>query len=247
MRLNLKLLVLQLLLVLVLVVLDSSRPYSNSLVDVSWPNCKSTLDSTQYLYGIIGVNGGLDFKPNPCLSKETLWMANYALYINTGYPGRFYGIKFESYPLKCLSSNYNCLAYNYGYNASLYSVRYASSQGAHALYWWLDVETDNSWTLHPRINRQVILGAIEAIKDNVPFARVGIYSDPPQWNFLTNNWQSRKDVWIGSGSLSAFDADSACLSPTFTGGEALLTQYTLRLDQNYVCSNNFLKMFYLNY
>jgi len=231
---------------LILILFSSNSAYSSNLVDVSWPNCKTNLIGTQYTYGIVGVTGGLDFKPNKCVGKEAGWMQYTATYENTGYPGRYYGIKYKNYPLNCTVNNYLCLAYNYGYNSSLYSIGYASSQNVHSKYWWLDVETDNSWTLNPLINRQVIKGSYYAIKNNVPFAVIGIYSDPPQWNYLTKNWQPKIDEWAGTGASNTYSAAVACLEPSFTGGPILISQYTINIDQNYICSSNYYKMFFVN-
>src|ERR1035437_10076663 len=101
----------------------------NTVTDLSWPNC----DNTSVAYdGILGVNGGLDFHPNHCLYNESKLFNTYALYINTGYPGSEYGKKFSDFPRKCSTADKICLAYNYGYNAALYSINYADMQSVHA-------------------------------------------------------------------------------------------------------------------
>jgi len=37
--------------------------------DVSWPNCRASAAGDN-AFGIVGVTGGLDFKPNPCMYLE---------------------------------------------------------------------------------------------------------------------------------------------------------------------------------
>ena len=126
--------------------------YSSNIVDVSWPNCSSK-NNVIYNQGIIGVTGGLNFHQNPCLSKELTWFSGYDLYMNTGYPGNTLGIRYISSPLACVSTDSICLAYNYGYNAAKYALKYADLNNAHSLNWWLDVESDNSWSSDINVKR----------------------------------------------------------------------------------------------
>lgn len=209
--------------------------YTNSKVDVSWPNCSSNSD-TEFSSGVVGVTGGLDFTPNLCLAQETTWFSHYSLYINTGYPGKSYGLKFASYPMHCTRTNYNCLAFNYGYNAAEYAIDYSYHQTTYSNVWWLDVETENSWTLHPLINRSVIRGTLDAIKQ-IPFVtQIGIYSTPNQWNSLTGSWQNKLPAWIGTGSDSKKVALNSCKITSFTGGPVLLSQYTQKIDIDISCT-----------
>jgi len=71
-------------------------PYSVGY-DVSWPNCtqKPPADTS---WGVVGVTGGLSFKPNPCMATEATWFKQYALYINTGYPGRDRALRYAHTP-----------------------------------------------------------------------------------------------------------------------------------------------------
>jgi hypothetical protein len=223
-----------------LLVKPHSSGYSSQVTDVSWPNCKMR-PSTTYDTGIIGVTNGLDFKSNPCLAKQTTWYLSYDLYENTGYPGRQYALKYAAYPLKCGLSDYSCLAYNYGYNASLYALNYARISYAHTLTWWLDVETDNSWTRNAEINRANIEGAINGILDNSFLASIGIYSAPSQWNHLTNSWKNHYPEWLGTGSQQLSAVRLLCEDRSFTGGPIWLTQYTTKLDYDYECSSSFTK------
>ncbi len=216
----------------------ASHPASSLLVDLSWPNCSINQNLTFEL-GIVGINGGLDFKQNPCLIKETLLMQRYIVYINTGYPGMARGRKYQQYPLHCYRTNATCLAYNYGYNATLYAIRYANLSNVHSSFWWLDVETDNSWTSTAKVNRSSIAGAAAAIKQTSPFAKVGIYSSPNQWNLLTNNWTNYLPVWTATGNYTEQSAVLACQTASFTRGPRFLTQYTQIVDINYVCSKDF--------
>ena len=202
-------------------------------VDISWPNCrehKFVLNSV----GIIGVTGGLDFKPNKCLSNEITWFPpeNYSLYMNTN--GLNKAVLFKS-PLHC--SDTQCFAYNYGFNASRYALQYAALQNVHSELWWLDVETENSWSANAVQNRMVLVGMIDAIRKFVIFPRIGIYSTSYQWAKIMGSWKNGLPAWIASGGTSLNDAKPLCDSESFTGGKIWLSQFTPDVDQDYVCDS----------
>jgi hypothetical protein len=214
------------------------RKVSRTIVDVSWPNC-GTRPATNFQQGIVGVTGGLDFRPNACLTQESTWFSRYALYMNTGYPGSASGKKYMTSPRHCNATDNQCLAYNYGFAAATYGTRLAAQDGVYTDLWWLDVETDNSWTTHPLINRASLEGAIAAIQQNTLFAKVGIYSTPNQWASITGEWHNGLPAWLGTGLLSARTAAQECQSKSFTGGSIWLSQYTTHLDANVACSDAF--------
>lgn len=215
-----------------------SQKVSLNSDDVSWPNCNygAFVNSPT---GIVGVNGGLDFRLNPCPSKETQWFGSYGLYINTGYPGKAYGKRFLSEPQKCRISDAQCLAYNWGYNATKYSLEYANQQAIHSTSWWLDVEVDNSWTNNASVNRGSILGAIDAIRHYVFKPTIGIYSDKVQWKLLVGSWNIGLPVWIATGDTNLSAAKEACVDGSFDSGQVWLSQYTTKIDNNINCSDQF--------
>ena len=225
-------------LVIALTTHGSNKPNVQAVVDVSWPNCTAA-PASMFVTGIIGVNGGLAFRPNPCLARETGWFNSYALYINTGYPGAARARKFINSPRRCGFYDSRCLAYNYGFNTAKYAINYANLSNAHASQWWLDVETDNSWSDSTAINRQSIAGTLAGIKQTISFATVGVYSYPAQWDIITGKWHNGLPAWSATGSLSATVAAKACHARSFTGGPVWLGQYTAGLDHNLVCSPQF--------
>jgi hypothetical protein len=216
-----------------------AAPLTNGVVnDVSWPNCNASHTSLTY-FGIVGVNGGLDFRLNPCLAKETAWFGRYGLYINTGYPGDSYGRKYMNSPMRCGYSDSQCLSYNYGFNAALNAINYANSQLVSSTSWWLDVETDNSWTNDYLINRANLEGALSAVKQRTFLSTVGFYSSRYQWDSLTNNWNNLYPEWVATGGTSEEGAEGYCLGQSFTGGRIWLSQYTTVFDDNVICSGDF--------
>jgi hypothetical protein len=208
-----------------------------TIVDVSWPNC-TYVPRVGFGLGIIGVTGGLNLRPNPCLVHEAAWFEHYAAYMNTGYPGTGVAHRYRSVPYICTSTQLDCLAYNYGFHAATYALQYAASQNVHSRLWWLDVETENSWSSDPQVNIADLQGAIDAVREQ-SFALVGFYSTPNQWRVITGGWRNGLPAWMGTGELSRVAASSACRAVSFTGGSIWLSQYTIVLDQNVSCSSAF--------
>jgi hypothetical protein len=132
------------------------------------------------------------------------------------------------------------LAYNYGYNATLYAVKYADSQLVASTSWWLDVETENSWTTSQVDNKSSLEGAVDALRQHTFLPTVGIYSTPYQWAVITGNWQNHLPSWVGTGSSNLIAAKAACRVQSFTGGGMWLAQYTPSLDIDYPCSGQFM-------
>src|SRR5579884_4343825 len=78
-------------------------PSGSTGTDVSWPNCSSSIPKTAF--GIVGINDGKGFSTNPCLQKEAGHFLNLSLYVNTGYPGPGYGLKYQNYPQACAATD----------------------------------------------------------------------------------------------------------------------------------------------
>lgn len=202
--------------------------------DVSWPNCTAKA-LTNSSFGIVGVTGGLGFSQNSCLAKEAQWFRNTTLYVNTGYPGSYRGLDYQNYPRACTSTDLNCLAYNYGYNAGLYAMNYANNQNVRSSTWWLDVETANSWTDDPAQNRQSLQGEWDALLA-AGVTTIGVYSTTYQWNTITGTWKNGWPNWGASTWRTAKQAATYCTGHEFTGGPTYLIQYASKtFDQDYVC------------
>jgi hypothetical protein len=207
---------------------------SNRLVtDISWPNCSLSIAKADF--GIVGINGGLARRPNPCLAKEAGDYKHLSVYVNTGYSGASNGLKFQSSPRHCSAANNQCLAYNYGFNAGLYDIDYSLKQGVIADRWWLDVEIDNSWSNDYKINRQMLRGMLDAISSFAGKNNLGFYSTGLQWKIITGRWRNGYPVWFATGSTLKADAIATCAAKSFAGGPVLLAQYTPSLDANYIC------------
>jgi hypothetical protein len=206
---------------------------AHSIIDISWPNCKKI--PYGYAQGIVGATGGLDYHVNPCLSEETASLPAYALYMNSGYPGENIRKNLQDFPFYCSDNNEVCHAYNYGYNAAVYAIRQAALHAAHSRTWWIDVESDNSWSASPEVNRANLLGMVAAIEKNVFLPKIGFYSYPGQWVQITHGWKNGLPAWTATGQLESAAADAACRHNSFTGGPQIFAQYTDKLDINVLC------------
>ncbi len=127
--------------------------------DVSYPQCGAALP-TGSDFGIVGVDGGKPFDPNPCLAEQIVWAGAFgrpAYYVNTANPGP----KLSSYwplgqraPRHCTRSkpDSQACAFDYGWNSAKDSLRRAKAAAASVgapdvtrSAWWLDVEMHNTW------------------------------------------------------------------------------------------------------
>lgn len=215
--------------------------------DVSYPQCGGSLPANP-AFGIVGVNDGRPYGENPCLGQQYGWAlgapkAPPAFYMNTANPGPaatrvdWYG---QTGPRACSPTEEAGCAYDYGYNAARYAFEHAAARtsmaAAVAAPWWLDVETENSWSTDQALNVADIQGSIDFLRTaGVP--SVGIYSTGYQWGQITGGAQLGPTVpnWV-AGALSAKRAAAKC-SSSFSGGPVRLVQYPSGgFDADYACA-----------
>jgi hypothetical protein len=226
--------------------------------DISYPQCGGPFPSDA-AFGIVGVNRGIAFQPNPCLGagngpSELAWAGvNAELYANTGNPGPRLSSRWpigQSYPRRCSADEPNSLgcAFDYGWNAArdsyVTAVRAYISLGwapafairtPRANHWWLDVETANSWR-KPLRNIAVLEGAVAYLED-AGAASVGFYSAPHMWQEITGGTDAfaAYPSWV-AGALTRDGARRRCTGDGFTGGGVELTQYLSNgFDADYRC------------
>jgi hypothetical protein len=220
--------------------------------DVSYPQCGNPLP-TNVAFGIVGVNRGIVFSPNPCLGagsspSQLAWAGGVQaeLYANTGNPGPALSSHWpngQTSPRDCNTAEspgadtLNC-AYDYGWNAAGDSYQTAvrafislglAPSGATATptanTWWLDVETGNSWRSDVTLNVAALQGAV-AYLESAAAADIGFYSTQQQWNQITGGSSafSGYPSWV-AGATSARQARINCSGSAFTGNVVSLAQY----------------------
>ena len=175
--------------------------------DVSYPQCGSSLPKER-AFAVVGVNGGLSTKANPCLSTQLAWASKSSgavpdqpkaqLYLNTANPGEV-RTQVTTWPRTgstpygtCDGSNSHACSYQYGWERAKNSVTAFFVPAAKAAgidtspdgyTWWLDVETMNTWQSGSSAalarNRATLEGMAAYLTSED--AEVGLYSTIFQW------------------------------------------------------------------
>ena len=203
-------------------------------VDIGWANCTASIPSVTF--GIVEVTDGTGYTTSPCIAKEASYFKNLSVYVNTGWYNKSSHINPNS-PKVCASGDNNCLAYNYGYNAGLYSLNAATSAGVSSATWWLDVETSNTWNSNVVQNQNSLQGERDALAAN-NVATIGVYSTTAQWQSITGGWQNNWPSWGATTWTTAKQAQTYCTGHEFTGGTSYLMQYhpkNAKVDYDVAC------------
>ncbi len=176
--------------------------------DVSFPQCDDQLPDDP-AFAIIGVNGGLATRPNPCLAEQLAWAAEETtgavaaqprlqLYVNTANPGQVRH-RVTTWPAhgrtpygRCEGTNSRACSWQYGWERAAVTVTEFFVPAAEAAgvdpdpgehTWWLDVETTNTWqtgSIPARArNRAALEGMVARLA--ATGAEVGLYSTGRQW------------------------------------------------------------------
>jgi len=211
--------------------------------DISFPQCGVAYPAGAF--GIVGVNGGYPFVHyNPCLADEYSHSPHAALYINTGYDPLYTQVDGRHTMPECLTSSAivkgspdQKAAWAAGCSEALRSMAYAASQGvAKPSGWWLDVETENSWSSTDlSLNQFTIQGIVDTLHQAT--SAVGIYSTGYQWHTIVGSLPVTgvRANWVATGNLAAEGAHTHC-GTGFSGAPVWLVQYIQGgFDANYAC------------
>ena len=175
--------------------------------DVSYPQCGTTLPRDR-AFAVVGVNGGLSTRANPCLAAQLGWawgstgavpaQPRAQLYLNTANPGQLLD-QVTTWPVRgatpygaCDGTNSTACSWQYGWERAENSVTSfftpaageARVDGRPSSYlWWLDVETMNTWQSGSPDsllrNRATLEGMTSSLVTRG--AEVGLYSTAEQW------------------------------------------------------------------
>jgi hypothetical protein len=201
--------------------------------DISYPQCGHSLPKN-VSFAIVGVNDGIVFSANPCLSSELAWAKSYEaapiLYANTGDPGPARSSHWpagQTSPELCDAANPDTppCAYDYGWNAAADSYADAANAGAISGEWWLDVESANSWEANTANNVAELQGEV-AYLQNRGATTVGFYALASDWETITGGTTAFAALpsWRpGAGTQST--AASFCGTVGVTGGPTRYSQY----------------------
>ncbi len=193
-------------------------------VDVSFPQCGRTLRDMAGGFAIVGLDGGMPDRPNPCFA--TLWgfarrQAGAAVYVNTADDGR-------GDPAQV------------GRRAALADVQSLADHGVRpGTPVWLDVELPPVWRGTPARHRVVITEHLRVLADHgYP---VGVYSAPALWQEITGGADVPVPTWVGIGHATRQRAAATCEEQSFGGRRPDLVQRIgtgsdgRSLDRNLTC------------
>jgi hypothetical protein len=175
--------------------------------DVSHPQCDTSLPRDRS-FAIVGVNGGLSTRANPCLTQQLTWawgssgsvatQPKAQVYLNTANPGELLS-QVTTWPESgvtpygsCTGTNSTACSWQYGFERaqnSVVSFFHPAAQAARLdsqpsrYRWWLDVETTNTWQIGSSAalanNRATLEGMTAYLTSRGGW--VGIYSTSQQW------------------------------------------------------------------
>ena len=188
--------------------------------DVSYPQCGKSLPKDR-AFAIVGVNGGLSTRTNPCLAEQLAWawkssgavaaQPKAQLYLNTANPGEVRN-QVTTWPRSgstpygtCDGDNTEACSWQYGWERAQNSVvsfftpaaRAARVDSQPSRYtWWLDVETMNTWQSGSSgalaRNRATLEGMAAYLLEEG--GRVGIYSTNQQWRQIVGSVPSSSNL-----------------------------------------------------
>lgn len=153
---------------ILIVSLQAAAAWAAPGQDVSYPQCGAQIPATAYT--VVGVNGGLASRPNPCFALEYSKAAAPQLYVNSGNPGSVLAPAHNhgTWPINnrdlagastanpygsCRTDDSAACAFMYGYRMAELDILDAVAGGAvdpSHRRWWIDVETFNSWETDSR-------------------------------------------------------------------------------------------------
>ena len=247
--------------VVVIIVVRGSSPTTG--YDVSYPQCSGSYPSDP-LFGIVGVNGGLANRADPCIGGELHWARDtpgqkrppqppLSLYIDTGNPG---GHHVADWPQGGIASTYGACnglltdscSYIYGEQRAAQSYRLVAALdpvAAKTAPWWLDVELASSWAGTYQLNIAALQGFIAGLHNAGATGPVGIYSTSAQWREITGlttqttaaAFNGPLPDWVAGTEATLAQARQNCTSGGFTGVAPKLAQYRIgSLDADLRCS-----------
>jgi hypothetical protein len=217
--------------------------------DISWPNCPAHMPTLppDSEVAVVGVNDGTPFTALPCMDQELSWSPNgvHAQYMILDSPIGSTSDAALQYAYHgpagdCADTDYNCQAFNWGWNAAGYSVQIAQEAGAKSKMWWLDVELPsatsinppgadcykaNFWTCDTEVNSVIVKAAVARLK--VLHQKVGTYSTQLQWGKITNGLDlGGLPIWIAGwhDTAAAYCDPASATSYWFAGGKPWLIQ-----------------------
>jgi hypothetical protein len=215
-----------------------SDPYLHgaSGFDVSYPDCIRTVPSPSG-FAVIGLNDGRPFTINPCFVSEYAAARTSQLppsvYLNSAYaPSLLANVTPGCAGVGAREQLTLAEQRAYAVGCSEAAAAASTLATTPATVLWLDIESANTWSRHPYLNRATITGFLDYLLTLSPAPRVGVYSSPAEWQLLTGNWRSfALPEWIATGP----GLDPAGCPMPFASGPVWLSQHTTSTDHDTAC------------
>lgn len=193
-------------------------------VDISFPQCGRALRDMAAGFAIVGLDGGMPDRPNPCFAAQWRFardQAGAAVYVNTADNGR--GDP-RTVGRRAARADLEALAVH------------GIPPGTPI---WLDVELPEVWRGSQARHRAVITEHLQVLAEaGYP---VGVYSAPALWAEITGDAALDVPTWLGIGTASRDRAEAACGRTGFGGRRPDIVQRIgsgsdgRPLDRNLVC------------
>ena len=204
--------------------------------DISKYQCGS-LPPPPHQIGVVEVNGASYDYVNPCLASQAAW-AGAGLNL---YTYLTYGMT-TSGPAICNGFDQDaCYA---GYGAGQYAFAQAQAAGINtSVTWWLDVESDPSWSSDTSANATFVQGAVEGLRSE-GVNNVGIYTSVLSWPGIVGSYQPQLPLWAAwytgnpQQNCSTAYSYAAAHGSNLPSGGVWMTQYTDTAngyDGDYAC------------
>lgn len=200
--------------------------------DISWPQCGGSYPTGEFSFAVIGINRHDPMTKNPCLASEIAWARQGSigpmLYMNTASPPASYQSAL------CTPGDELCRSYRFGREAAGFSLNYALTIAPDVYYYWLDVESFNTWSSNKQANAEVVRGMIAFLQEQGK--RVGIYSTWYQFPLAVGDYSPGLPIWVPGVATGPSTAPAACVdAPKFGGGTIEMVQWTHTFDGDYLC------------
>ncbi len=167
-----------------------SGSYGYDISNYQCPGTPTGLPPSPHTIGVVQVVGSSKASVNHCLAAEAAWAgAGLNLYVFLTY-----GNDNSSADPACRTA-VDPSSCNYGFNTALDAFAKAQAAGVNtSVAWWLDVETDPSWSASVQSNAALVQGAIDGLHSE-GLNSVGIYASPGSWNGIVGNYQPAAPYW----------------------------------------------------
>jgi hypothetical protein len=193
-------------------------------VDISFPQCGRQLRDMAAGFAIVGLDGGMPDRPNPCFAAQWRFardQAGAAVYVNTADNGRGDPVQVGR---RAARGDLEALA--------VHDIPPGTPI-------WLDVELPEVWRGSQARHRAVITEHLRVLAE--AGHPVGVYSAPALWAEITGDAELDVPTWLGIGTASRDRAEAACERTGFGGRRPDIVQRIgtgsdgRPLDRNLVC------------